>query len=73
LLNFRPNGVWTKEQEERGLIKKKKKTPTKPKEEEEISKEISDDSFENAQPSLTHMALISLLNEGKLKYIVTQV
>ena len=32
-----------------------------------------DECFENAQPSLTHMALLTLLNKGKLKYIVTQV
>lgn len=71
-----PRGVWTLEKQKEKETKQKGKKETKKR---KVSKKVpeddkqQDDSFENAQPSLTHMALLGLERAGKLKFIVTQV
>jgi NAD-dependent SIR2 family protein deacetylase len=52
-----PNGVWTKEL--RGELEKEANSAT-------------DVRFETAKPSLTHMALVALIESGKLKFICSQ-
>jgi mono-ADP-ribosyltransferase sirtuin 6 len=77
-----PNGIWTKEKEQKRPQKKKENVLRKRKRSSAgceqplgVEKEKPADNkqlFVRAQPSLTHRAITKLAMDGKLKYCVTQ-
>ena len=72
-----PKGIWTleKKEEKKQSRKKKRKSSILIEKESRDNKAISNGgniSFENAKPTLTHIAITKLVDEGIVNYVITQ-
>eukprot|EP00536_Pseudo-nitzschia_multiseries_P017781 jgi/Psemu1/154796/gw1.1809.15.1 len=76
-----PDGIWTKEKERQRLEKKKLTSPNRKRKLSETTttpasspsaETQNEHMFARAKPSLTHHAITKLVEDGKIKYCVTQ-
>ena len=69
-----PNGIWTKEKEEKDRKKQNKRLKLSEDSEKEVKEEEEKKtlSLDDARPTLTHLFIKSLLEKGVAKYLISQ-